>query len=216
MKSCEEQFTMFNNTIQGLLDTFLPIKSIKICHSDKPWVTTQYIELIQQGQQALLSGNFDRYKELRNKVNRMSKYLQSSYYHEKVQNLKKSEPQKWWSNINALMGRKTKCNAMQGLTNEFTDGKLKPLADLTNTTFQSSKELPKLTPTHQHPASIVPDDYVISVPEVEKKLMNIPWNKAVSPDNVPNWIYRDFAGHLSGPICAIFNSSMRDGYIPII
>ena len=54
MKSCEEQFTMYNATIQGLLDTFLPIKSIKICHSDKPWVTTQYIELIRQRQQALL------------------------------------------------------------------------------------------------------------------------------------------------------------------
>jgi hypothetical protein len=217
MDTCEEQFTLFSETINDLLDTYLPMKTVKVQPSDKPWVTTQYKDLIQQRQHALLSGKLEEYKYLRNRINRMSKYLRSAFYHEKVTDLKDTNCKRWWSNVNLLMGRKSKPNAMKNLANQLTDGKLKPLADLINNTFQGiSNHLPKLSPTHQHPASLVPAEYIIPQTEVEKKLMAIPVKKALGPDNIPNWVFRDFAGQLSGPLCSIFNSSLRDGYIPII
>ena len=166
---------------------------------------------------SLLSGDNERYRSLRNRINQMSKHLRSCYYSQKVHDLKDTSSKDWWNNINALMGRKPKNNAMQSLANELTNGELKPLADWINRTFQGiSKDLPKLIPSHQDPELPVPAKYIIPVSEVEKRLMCIPAKKATGPDNVSNWIYRDFAGHLAGPICAIFNSSLRDGFIPTI
>ena len=40
--------------------------------------------------------------------------------------------------------------------------------------------------------------------------------KAGGPEELPKWILRDLAGILAPPICAIFNSSFREGYIPPI
>ena len=82
--------------MDDLLHTFLPLKTVKVHPSDKPWVTTQFNDLIHQRQQALLSGNNERYKWLRNKINKMVKYLRSSFYQENVNVLKYTDSKKWW------------------------------------------------------------------------------------------------------------------------
>jgi hypothetical protein len=38
--------------------------------------------------------------------------------------------------------------------------------------------------------------------------------KAPGPDNIPNWVLHDFAGYLAPPVCAVFNSSIREGSLP--
>ena len=35
-------------------------------------------------------------------------------------------------------------------------------------------------------------------------------------DGLPNWILRDFCSQLSGPVCAIFNASIREGTVPAL
>ena len=49
---------------------------------------------------------------------------------------------------------------------------------------------------------------------VERKLSRISIHKAPGPDGLPNWILRDFCSQLSGPVCAIFNASIREGIVP--
>ncbi len=44
--------------------------------------------------------------------------------------------------------------------------------------------------------------------------MTINVSKSNGPDDIPNWLLRDFCDNLAGPLCAIFNSSFREGYIP--
>ena len=115
------------------------------------------------------------------------------------------------------MGRKQSSNAMANLANQITNGDELLLANRINETFQSvSAALPKLEPTYQHSDTPLPDEYHVSVQEVEKKLMAINIRKATGPDNIPNWVLRDFAGYLSGPLSSIFNSSFREGFIPEI
>ena len=58
--------------------------------------------------------------------------------------------------------------------------------------------------------------FTTSVSDVERELMKVHTDKAVGPDSVPNWVIRDCAGILAKPVCAIFNSSLRDGWIPDI
>ena len=106
---------------------------------------------------------------------------------------------------------------MANLANQLTSGDELQLANMINETFQSvSAALPKLEPTHQQPTAPLPDKYHVSVQEVVKKLMGINIRKAAGPDSIPNWMLRDFAGYLSGPIVAVFNNSFREGFIPSI
>ena len=49
---------------------------------------------------------------------------------------------------------------------------------------------------------------------MEKALLSINCSKSAGPDGIPTWILRDFAGVLGRVYCSIFNSSMREGYVP--
>jgi len=42
------------------------------------------------------------------------------------------------------------------------------------------------------------------------------WRKTTQngSDEIPNWILRDYATTLAPPVCAIFNSSVREGIVP--
>ncbi len=44
--------------------------------------------------------------------------------------------------------------------------------------------------------------------------MNVNVNNAVGPDMIPNWVLCDLCSLISGPVCAIFTSSIREGYTP--
>ena len=94
------------------------------------------------------------------------------------------------------------------------------LADNINASFQGvSADMTALTPHESFTVGNsyhVPDIYIISVSKVEKQLMNTKTNKAIGPDNIPNWILRDLAPLIAGPICAIYNSSFREGFLPQI
>lgn len=217
MSTCEEQFKFFESTMNNLLDTYLPITKQVVYPSDKPWITDRYRNLIKQRQRAYFRHDMIAYCQLRNKVNRMSKYLKSSYYSSRVQNLSKDDSRNWWSCINSLLGRKQSSSCMESLAIQYADGDIVNLANKINDTFQRvSADLPKLVPTHQHPNSVLSSKYIVSVSDVERKLFNIKVNKSMGPDQIPNWVYHDFAGVLSKPIAAIFNSSFSEGYIPSI
>jgi len=60
------------------------------------------------------------------------------------------------------------------------------------------------------------DKFVIYPWEVELKLLNICTYKAPGPDELPNWLLKDMAPFLADPVCAIFNSSLRQGHVPKI
>ena len=217
LPTCQQQFEYYSRIIDDLLDTFLPVKSTVARHNDKPWITDRYRNLINQRQKALLSGEMDNYKLLRNKINRMSHQLRSTFYETKVSDLSHTNHKKWWSCLNNLMGRKQSSNAMSNLASQLANGDEETLANMINKTFQSvSCDLPKLQPTHQHPPSLLPDEYHVSVEEVEKKLMAVNPHKASGPDGIPNWILSDFPGYLAPPLAAIFNSSFIEGFIPVL
>ena len=52
------------------------------------------------------------------------------------------------------------------------------------------------------------DNLIISLKEVELKLMNTNLKKATGPDDLPNWILRNLFCIIAPPICAIFNQSI--------
>ena len=55
---------------------------------------------------------------------------------------------------------------------------------------------------------------IISLKDVELKLMSTNIKKATGPDDLPDWILRDLSCTIALPICAIFNQSLRDCKLP--
>ena len=60
----------------------------------------------------------------------------------------------------------------------------------------------------------LPDEYVIDLATTLQALRKVKTNKATGLDNVPNWILKNHASILAGPLTAIFNGSLREGIIP--
>ena len=67
----------------------------------------------------------------------MCKKLKSQFYISCIEDLKCSNPAKWWSGINKICGRKTSNDNLTGLANKITDGSINQLADQINSFFTS-------------------------------------------------------------------------------
>ena len=215
----EEQLNFFNSTIRTLLDVHLPERQISRCSNDRPWVDDNFRHLIRRRQRALLDGDRTLYNHSRNKVNRERKSLQRRYYDRKIQALQKDHPKRWRNNIKYIAGIKVYCDSLQRLANSHCAGKLDVLADDVCDFLQSATtDFTPLSPDDTFlplgAGTSAPDTYIISVAEVSDSLSRIKTNKAAGPDETPNSILRDYATTLAPPLCAIFNSSLREGIVP--
>ena len=105
---------------------------------------------------------------------------------------------------------------MTGLANQLYDGDMQTLADSVNRFFHGvAADLSPLDNSILPPSSeVVPYEFTISQAAVERKLSQINTHKAPGPDGLPNWLLRDFSTYLAGPVCAIYNASVREGTVP--
>jgi len=102
------------------------------------------------------------------------------------------------------------------LTNLQFQGTPDKLAAEINEFFVSvSNHLPKVYP------SVLVDlnndycsDFTIHPEEVTNRLAGINVFKAPGPDGLPNWLLCNFAPYLCQPLAAIFNASIREGFVP--
>ena len=60
------------------------------------------------------------------------------------------------------------------------------------------------------------DQYIIEPAYVEYQLSRVNIHKSSGPDGVPNWLLKEFAPLVCDPVAAIFNASVREGYVPLI
>ena len=120
--------------------------------------------------------------------------------------------------MKSLMGQASNTNVeLQVLANSTCDGNVELLTDRINEFLVSvSSNLPRLVSDHPvfNVQGVLPAEYTISVITTENALQRIKINKAMGPDNIPACILRDNASILAAPITAIFNSSLREGFIP--
>ncbi len=214
-----DKLDLFNNTMNDLINDHFPMKDSKRHSSDKPWVTDAFRSLINERQLALHHKNSDRYRLLRNRINRLSKSLKVSFYKNNVASLKKENPHKWWSSIKTLTYQNNQStNPLLGLANDTADGNLTTLASKINNFFCSvSSVLEPLSPENAYSTIVQPqieDKFIISIHDVEKQLLKVNPRKAKGPDGIPNWIIKDLAGILAPPICNIFNASIQSGIVP--
>ena len=170
---------------------------------------------MKQRQVAFHKKDMEQFKSLRNKVNRERKNLQKKHFTKRLESVT-SGSKGWWNDIKQITNQKQANNAMLGLANHHFNGNIQDLTNAINKSFwEVSANLEPLEENQPQPQEI-PAKYIISVDDVIKKLSKIKVHKSKGPDNIPNWILHDLADVIGPPICAIFNSSIRESTLPEI
>lgn len=216
MEDCELMLSYFYDIVRNRLDSFLPLRISRRQSADKPWIDENFRYLIKLRQKAWNNGNVTEYRSLRNKVQRETGKLKSRYYNRCVRSLRQSGAKNWWRGVKKLTGQSTQC-PLNTMADNLCNGKKSDLANDINKFFYSvSADLDALDPDMAPDApDVCPEEFIIEPYEVERKLSSINVHKSSGPDDLPNWIWRDFSPWLAEPICAIFNASIRNGVVPV-
>ena len=125
----------------------------------------------------------------------MSRTFRRKYYARKMKELRNSDPRTWWRSVKLLTGQTVNSTqSMTGLANQLHDGDVNALADSVNRFFQGvAADLSPLDDSSiPPPPDVVPDEFNISILDVERKLSRVKLHKAPGPDGLPNWLLRDF------------------------
>ena len=137
LASCQQQWECFHGIMLSLLDKYLPIQTSVKYETDKPWITSQFKNMVKVRQHALKSGNQHTFRLYRNRVNRACKTLRSSYYNRNVNGLRKTNPRMWWKKTDLLINRNKGENAMHTLAKRTTGGDITQLCNDINVFFHS-------------------------------------------------------------------------------
>ena len=152
-------------------------------------------------------------KQLRNKINRQRSRLRASLYQSKVNKIGESNSMQWWKTIKTMIGLQQSKSHLCDLAEQLCDGDTLALAN--NMVFKEvSADLQPLLPAAAPADHDVPDEFIISDTDCEQKLSKLCVHKAMGPDNIPNWILKEFSYILAAPIAAFYNSSVRQSYVP--
>ena len=106
LETCAEKVSLLEQIITTGLDRILPIQSRRVHSTDPPWITSTLKELSQARQRALSRGDDQRqrFREIRNRVNRQRTASRANYFQAKVEHLKDCKPSAWWNEVKKLSG----------------------------------------------------------------------------------------------------------------
>ena len=134
LPSCEQQFSMFQSTINNIIDNHLPVRHFKLHPTDKPWFTADIKEAIANRQRAWVKGNSTLYRFYRRKVTKLCKSASQNFYHNKVMNTQHHNPKKWWDSIEQLSCQSKSTSLSKMVINGSTVSGLE-LAEIINASF---------------------------------------------------------------------------------
>jgi len=214
LSSCEEMVKFFYSAVLSLLNQHLPLRQRSQNLNDKPWVTEEFRRVVRRRQYAWTHRRMVEYRRYRNQALRLAKTLRKRFYNAKVKHLRQSDSRNWWRQMKRFTGQ-SKASELSGLANSIADGDVSALADMINVSLKRvSDDLQPLSEDNEMRSIVIPDEYIILPQTVLAKLERIKIYKAPGPDELPNWLLRDYAPWLCEPVCAIFNASVREGIVP--
>ncbi len=123
------------------------------------------------------------FRYYRNKVKRTGQTLRSDFLKLSIEGVKRGD-KKWWNITKQLSGLKMDDNNLQSMANTITNGDMGQVANKINQTFKSiSEDLAPLVNAQPQQYDI-PDEYIVNVDDVERRLMKVLINKAFGPDYI--------------------------------
>ncbi|XP_035696845.1 uncharacterized protein LOC118430243 [Branchiostoma floridae] len=206
----------FYHTLVEKLNQHFPAKVCQMHTNDKPWLSPNIKTLMKQRQQAFKSGENDRYKELRNKVQRIIKRARGNFYKDKVKSLKKENPSKWYQMLKSMTNttRRELTLNIEGTPTADHKATANAINEvLCAVTCSLEKlDLGKLPVPPFLPAKPIEE---IQPWEVYNELRNINTRKAAGPDDIPNRTIKEFSYEISTPLTHILNASLAEGVVTV-
>ena len=98
-----EKVSAYNSIIIKMLDESLPEKTIRIRHSDKPWITSNIKMQIKARQKAFTRGDKPSGKQLCEKVANLIAKAKAIYYRSKASEFRTTNQSKWYKCIYSLV-----------------------------------------------------------------------------------------------------------------
>ena len=180
-----------------LFDFHVPLRTVRIRSAEPPWMRLSLKVLIDDRDRAYHKNQWARYRRLRNDDISHIRHLKTKFM---TASASSGNSAKAWKSLR-LLGRFTKTRSTTG---KFTVDQFR---DFFASNFQASSDLSDFVNSTACPP-------VLSSFEVLSYLRRVP-NKSCGPDNVPPFIFRDFAEMLCPAITRLFNRSLSEGYVPM-
>ena len=220
----------FTHTILTAAAEAIPIKTIHIRPTNKPWITADLKRnirrrdrLFTRAKQRQTARDWDKWKQQRNFVTDLNRRLRNAHLKMQVNKLlgSKLNPHKYHQTLKNIMGR-TKNQTIPPL--ETVDGETvtdnTQKANILNDFFVSQTQLhtdalslPEETPNIRQIPFL--EDIKVTEAEVLKLLNNLDVNKSTGSDNLPTKIIKLTAIIILEPLCRLFNKSLRMGLFPL-
>ncbi|CAB3977333.1 Hypothetical predicted protein [Paramuricea clavata] len=188
----DDKVSIFNGLTSQALDECMPLKSIRLHPTDKPWMTPNIKAKIKLRQRAFTRGNMTQYNLLSAQVEDMIRKAKSNYYQNKAKTFRTSDPAKWYKAIYNLSevssqheGLTVNCMGSEAaLAEQFQISFTEPWKDLIRTSIPQLDEADVLAP-------IVHDIITASIkqckyPSHYKHGLVTPVPKAYPPTDVSN------------------------------
>jgi hypothetical protein len=196
----DEKVKLFNETVIRMLDTEVPVKTIKVHNSDKQWMTSQIKMEIKARQRAFSRGDSINYIRLCRKVSSVISKTKIVYYESKAKDHRKSNNSKWFKSNSSLVG-------MDGISNLPANGcqnyDLSELTEKIQAVFTAPWNEMMLDNAASYDLNSVQhhlretDPPIPSIGQVKKALNALKVKKATGIDGIPAWFLKQYSEEYS-------------------
>ena len=210
----DDKVSIFNGVVTQALDGCMPLKSIRLHPTDKPWMTPNIKAKIKLRQQAFTRGNMSQYNLLSAQVEDMIRKAKSNYYQNTATTFRTSDPAKWYKAIYDLSGVNSQhegltANSMVSeavLAEKLQISFTKPWKDLITTSIPQLDDVELLLKDYPPPLP--------SIGQIKYALDHLNQSKATGADGVPAWLLKRFSNVLAPIVHNIITASIKQCKYP--
>ena len=132
------------------------------------------------------------------------------HYKNKVRDLKGTRPRDWWHEIKQLCGNGGSARKdIRSILRIHTNCTDRDLANNINEAFVGVMQ-------EYNPLSDDDEPISVSVDSVAARLRKISTSRAGDPDDLPNWVLKEFSDILAPALTEVLNQSFRESKVPRI
>ena len=213
------------NTFQTILlknyEQCFPTKTIKVCNEDQPWISSELKQLNRKVKREFCKNKKSKkWLKLKQEFDSGCRSAKEKYYSQMVEDLKNSNPAKWYSKIKRMAGiRKDQAECifvdeLDGYSNKEQAEKIaKHYSEISNSyePIDDSEFAEYLDRFRK--SSPVP---VVEPRKIHETIRRMNKRAAVVQNDVPMKVISEFSVELAFPLSHIFNCCLKTGTYPDI
>ena len=211
----------FQNILMEKFYQIFPVKELKVCKEDKPWFTKELKNLDRKRKREFSKNKKSKKWESLNAdfVEKVKKE-KDKYRVNIVEDLKSSDPRKWYSKIKRMSGQDKEQTSIfleefSGLTDSQQAEKIVDFYSSTRNNFQplTNNDFPSFT--NDFKKNDV-SDILISPEIIQLTIKGLNKKSACVEGDLPIKIIAEHSQEISAPLCHIINSMFMEGVYPTI